>query len=226
MPRNYFWEYSSREEYIVRKRIDTFFSNLWIPCEYIQDNTWYHDCKIRFIYNDIEYEFIVQVKEDELYRYGQTGNLGFDFISAFKYNNDDIKKDCIKNHNRIRKENINDFIENKIKVRKFWKLITCDADIHIFYIEDDNNHETVFLQAYSNYQLQSEEFINYIISHYDLRINKKSDYNLDDDRESAAFFIKPTDTMVKKAEINEVWDLISIYENREDLKNHKSTLFL
>lgn len=225
MPADYFGEYSSREEYIVQKWIHEFFDPQWIDCQYIPDNTGFHDCKIQFEYGWTNYEFIVQIKEEEAYWYDRTWNLWFDFLSAFKYRDDDVKEYVLKNNYRIPSRHIEKFVKNWINVGKFGKLITCDADIHIFYVEEDNTHETKFIHAYNNYTLQSEEYIEYIIGHYKLRVNKKSDYDLADNWESAAFFIKPTEQMIKNAEINHVEDLISICENKDEMMAQKSHLF-
>ena len=72
----------------------------------------------------------------------------------------------------------------------------------------EDKGRTILMIPYSNDKLQNEGFIDYIKSKYRLRINKKSDYGLNDDWESAAFFVKPEDQFLMKCRIDSLDDLI------------------
>lgn len=172
------------------------------------DNTGFHDYKVWFKDGS---EFTVEIKEEEYYWYERTGNLGLDFLSAFNFRNKQCENHWKKNKKCwVPTNEIMNFIRNDIEVSKWGKLKTCDADIQLFYIE--NNDETVLMIPYDNNKLQDREFLNYIMRHYKLRINKKSDYNLNDNWESAAYFVKPDDRRLKKCKINNLDELKSCIE--------------
>ena len=202
---NYFHKYGNREEGILNHWID---SNPWIKdvlVEYKIDHTPYHDWKMDIDYNGEILNFTIHIKEEEIYWYEKTGNLGLDFISAFYFKRPEYKIDLVKNNYCINSSQIENFLNNQITVSKWGKLYTCDSNIHIFYVEDK------FCRAYSNNKLKSKEMINYLKLNYKLRVNKKNEYGLSDDWESAAFFVKPNDLELKKCEINTLKELILTY---------------
>lgn len=84
------------------------------------------------------------------------------------------------------------------------KLKTCDAQVHVFYVKDrvvNGREEPLLLKTYCNSWLKSEEFQRYLLSNYRLRINDKKRYGIEENWHSAAFFVKPEDSMLKKGEI-------------------------
>lgn len=199
-----FTRYSSREDMIIEKWIN---GTEWLVNEvegYEPDNTGFHDYRVQLKDGST---FTVEVKEEEYYWYNRTGNIGLDFISAFHFRSRE-REVYWKNHKYfwVPTYEIGSFLENDIDVLKWGKLITCDADVQLFYVEDKGR--TILMIPYSNYKLQNEGFIDYIKSKYRLRINKKSDYGLNDDWESAAFFVKPEDQFLMKCRIDSLDDLI------------------
>ncbi len=199
---NYFSHYSQRESHIL---------DIWktrsglIPPEWnIQtDNTPYHDAKV--ILPDGT-QFLVQVKEEEAHWYNRTGNIGLDYISAFSFTNKAYEEKCLKVLNHwIPPEEIPTFLKG-IKVEKYGKLITCDAHVHVFYVggkgESGKTEHPLLLKTYCNQWLKSKAFISYLQSRYRMRINNKKAYNIDESWHSAAFFLKPSDNMLCKGEID------------------------
>ncbi|MFY9177788.1 MAG: hypothetical protein WBI74_09295 [Caldicoprobacterales bacterium] len=205
MINNNFTRYSSREGLIVEKWVN---NTYWLRHrveKYEPNNTGFHDYKVRLISGE---EFIVEVKEEEYYWYNKTGNIGLDFISVF-YFTDKARELHWKQAMKywVPSNRIDNFLKNDIIVSKWGKLKTCDAHVQLFYVENAN--KTILLEAYNNFKLQNKEFINYLKSNYRLRINKKSDYNLGDYWESAAFFIKPRDKRLRECKINSFNDLLT-----------------
>ncbi len=204
---NNFQQYSSRERYIIEQWIE---NTAWLKDiveDYTPDNTGFHDYKLRLSNGT---EIIVEIKEEEYRWYGKTGNLGLDFISAFHFKEESYQAFYVSSGYWVDKTRIKHFLNNEIDVKKFGKLKTCDADIQLFYCEDENKN-IVLMKAYNNYLLQDKLFIEYLCDNYRLRINKKSDYHLTDDWESAAFFCNPnTDDRLKGCEIKSIDDLNNI----------------
>ncbi|MEM2175660.1 MAG: hypothetical protein QXI58_08600 [Candidatus Micrarchaeia archaeon] len=177
-----------------------------------RDNTPFHDAVV--IFKD-GLEVIIEVKEEENYWFNKTGNLGLDFISAFKFKNESWEKK-VKNEMRfwIEPEFLEDFLSN-IEILKYGKLVTCDADIHIFYVENDGS--VTFCEAYNNWGLQGD--IEYFKKNFRLRVNDKKRYGLPDNWESAAYFVKPEN--IEKHKIISYEHLIRAVKRRKlrsDLK--------
>lgn len=202
---NNFDRYSSREDYIIKKWID---NNKWlsdIVDSYEPDNTDLHDYQLLLKNGK---KAIIEIKEEEYYWYNKTGNIGLDFISIFYYKSEEIKRFYIKEKLWVKKRTIDSFL-SKIDVQKYGKLKTCDAHIQLFYCEDEKKNP-VLIKAYSNQKLQEESFIEYLMCCYDLRINDKERYELEDKWQSAAFFVKPSDKKLIQCEINSYSDLSNI----------------
>jgi len=199
---DHFSRYSRKESHIL---------DIWkaksglIPHEWnIQkDNTPYHDAKV--ILPDGT-QFLVQVKEEEARWYTITGNIGLDYISAFSFIDKAYETNCLKTLNHwIPPKEISTFLK-KIKVEKYGKLKTCDAHVHVFYVggkgATGKTELPLLLKTYCNKWLKSEAFISYLKSKYRLRINNKKAYNIDESWHSAAFFLSPSDNMLRKGEID------------------------
>jgi hypothetical protein len=197
---DYFRYYSSRELQIL---------NIWaerssfIPqgTKIIPDNTAYHDARVTLPDGT---QFLVQVKEEETKWYNRTGNIGLDFISAFMFKDSEFENLYLNELKRwVPCEKIKTFLE-QIEVLKWGKLRTRDAHVHVFYVKDKvigGREIPLLLKTYCNSWLQSQQFIGYLISAYDLRINDKGVYGISEDWHSAAFFVKPSDPMLQKGEI-------------------------
>ncbi|QUW01729.1 hypothetical protein J8C02_12620 [Chloracidobacterium sp. MS 40/45] len=199
---DHFSRYSRKESHIL----DIWKANSGlIPHEWnIQkDNTPYHDAKV--ILPDGT-QFLVQVKEEEARWYTRTGNIGLDYISAFSFIDKAYETNCLKTLNHwIPPKEISTFLK-KIKVEKYGKLKTCDAHVHVFYVggkgATGKTELPLLLKTYCNQWLKSEAFIDYLKSKYSLRINNKKAYNIDESWHSAAFFLSPSDDMLRKGEID------------------------
>jgi hypothetical protein len=192
---NYFGHYSSRELRILdiwKER-----SGLIPPDSTIErHNTGFHDAKVILPNGTV---FFVQVKEEEKSWYEKTGNIGLDYISAFDFEDQYSKKF----NYWIPPKEIESFL-NKIRVRKWGKLKTCDAQVHVFYVKGrvvNGREEPLLLKTYCNSWLKSEEFQRYLLSNYRLRINDKKRYGIEENWHSAAFFVEPEEPMLKKGEI-------------------------
>ncbi len=203
---SYFNKYSSRELYILEK---------WISCipdlenlveGFSNHNTGYHDAIVKFK-NDWKM-LIVEIKEEEFYWFNKTGNIGLDYISAFKFINELEKQKTISNNFWIKKEDLLNF-KGKIEILKGGKLMTCDSDIQIFYAENSKG-ETIFLRAYNNIKLK--ENINYFETNFNLRINNKAIYDSSTDNwESCAYFVNPNkDVFLKSIEIKTIDNLMEL----------------
>jgi hypothetical protein len=212
---NYFSHYSERELHIL---------GIWVKqsdflphgCRFQQDNTPYHDAKV--ILPDGT-EFLVQVKEEEEYWFAKTGNIGLDYISAFRFKTRDDEHRYLRELNFwVPPEEIATFL-GRIEVDKWGKLITCDAHVHIFYVgrkgELGSSEIPLLLKTYCNNWLRSERFIKYLTSRYRLRINDKRSYDIDEPWHSAAFFLKPSDPMLKVAEIDSFEKLLRCIHSRD-----------
>ncbi len=181
---SYFKDYQDRELYIVEKWIDSI--NIKSIISSIERaNTGFHDIKI--VFNNNFKDLIIEVKEDESYWYERTGNIGFDYISAFQYKNIEIEEFVKKSNLWIKPEKLEYFLSNII-VQKWGKLVTCDAHIQLFYVEKNNRE--LLLNAYPNKELQ--RYLKKIKLNYNMRINNKKDYaSKTDNWESSAYFINP-----------------------------------
>ena len=169
----------------------------------------FHDAKV--ILPDRSTVFLVQVKEEEKRWYQKTGNIGLDYISAFRFINQQYEDQYLKKFcHWIPPEEIGSF-RSRIVVSKWGKLKTCDAQVHVFYVKGrvvDGREEPLLLKTYCNSWLKSEEFERYLLSKYRLRINDKKRYDIKEDWHSAAFFVKPEDPMLKKGEIERYEQLL------------------
>jgi hypothetical protein len=198
MGNDYFIRYQNRETFIMENYIS---DNIWLASlvkEVKKDNTQFHDLLI-VLQND--QKLTVEVKEDEYYWYSRTGNIGLDYLSAFEFKNQGLRRKWLSDNYWIKSKDIQEF-KNEIIVSKYGKLITCDADLQLYVVYDK---ETVkFSQLYSNNKLKQNNFVSYLEKNYNLRVNKKNDYGLKDSWESAAFFVNPLkDLKLKEAEIND-----------------------
>lgn len=221
MSKRYFKKYSDRQIKILSTWIsrNKFIYENIISCK--KEETSFHDAKILINANknsdkDINKsesenvaEIYVEIKEEEFFWFSRTGNIGFDYISAFKFRNNQWKEKVYNEYKFwISKDNIVEFIEN-IEVLKWGKLKMCDADIQLFYVENEKG-EVIFCEAYNNWLLQKN--ISHFEKNYNLRINKKSDYKLEDNWESAVYLLKPKD--VEEYRIKNLSDLINCINMR------------
>ena len=82
MSDKYFKRYESRELFIAENYInDSEWLSLYVA-ELIKDNTSFHDL---IIVSHTGKRHTVEIKEDEYYWYSKTGNIGLDYLSAFKF---------------------------------------------------------------------------------------------------------------------------------------------
>jgi len=204
---NYFEQYSSRELAIVALWIDSIPGLRDITKGISPDNTGYHDCFV--VFNNGFRNLIIEVKEDEEYWYNRTGNVGFDYISAFTYKNKEVQSFAQESKLWIKPDKLEYFLNN-INIDKWGKLKTCDADIQLFYVEDKTTHKIKFIKAYPNQDLQN--YRPEIEKNLSMRINYKNAYaSRTDTWESSAYYINPlTDSYLKKIEINSIDDLENV----------------
>lgn len=203
MSDKYFKKYESRELFIAENFIDdTEWLSMYVA-ELKKDNTPFHDL---IIVSHTGERHTVEIKEDEYYWYSKTGNIGLDYLSAFKFKDSSRRLEWLKNNYWIKSEFLDEF-KNDIEVLKFGKLFTCDADFQLFVVLD--NEKIVFSKLYSNQKLKSPEFVRYLETNYNLRVNKKSDYKLHDNWDSAAYFVNPNeDRLLQNCEVKNIDDII------------------
>lgn len=204
---NYFEQYSSRELAIVALWINSIPGLSEIVKGISADNTGFHDSLI--VFNNGFRNLVIEIKEDEEYWYNRTGNIGFDYISAFKYKDQEIQKFAEDSKLWIKPNDLEYFINN-IDILKWGKLKTCDADIQLFYVEDRKTHNIKFIKAYQNQNLQN--YLPEIEKRLSMRINYKNAYaSRSDTWESSAYYINPlTDPYLKEIEINSIDSLGNI----------------
>lgn len=180
MINNYFNHYGSKEQRIINEWVKTtpWLEKMVKKVEAL--NTGFHDAKITLTNGD---SFLIELKEDELYWYGRTGNVGLDYLSAFNFSANKAKYTTLC-RNWIKPADLEGF-KDSIYVGKWGKLVTCDADVQLFYVKDK------FTIAYNNCLLQDN--LSYFEQNYSLRINNKGPYHIDDPWESASYFVKPRD---------------------------------
>lgn len=180
-------------------------------------NTGFHDAKITLKNGE---KFIIEVKEDEDYWYSRTGNLGFDYISAFRFNSDKAKSYWVKKNDKGQwmgawiNPNKLDLFSNYIKVNKYGKLKTCDSHIQLYsvYEKDENNNKKIkLIKAYSNKRLTDKKFVKNLETTERLRVNNKSDYDSKTDTWDSAFYcLNPlTNQYLIDSEINSLEDLMN-----------------
>ena len=178
MSKDNFTAYTSKEMRIFQTFVD---SNPWLKNElkeFYLDNTSFHDLKCEM---NNGYSFTVEVKEEERYWFDKTGNLGLDYISAFIFKRN--KYLWTRKHKYwVDIEKLKSFMED-INILKWGKLVTCDADVQLFYVKDK------LCRVYDNSKLKSPKFVKYLNSNYKLRINNKHAYNISENWESAAYFV-------------------------------------
>lgn len=189
---NNFTRYTSREAKIMNEWVD---ATPWLK-EIVdrveKDNTPLHDAKLILKNGEV---YTVEIKEEEDYWYSRTGNFGFDYISVFYFNSEKAKQVWLgdgRDNKKywIKRDKLSTF-KNYIKVNKYGKLVTCDADIQLHAVYDKETDNLKLVKAYNSNLLTSGDFVEYVQNSYDLRINKKNNYGLNDDWESAAYMINP-----------------------------------
>lgn len=203
---NNFQKYASKELTIFHNFVEytPWFKSLIEKIE--ADNTGFHDIKCLLKNGQT---LIVEIKEDERYWYDKTGNVGLDYISAFRFLRNRQRWTSGGNYWVVPTE-YSDFLKD-IDVKKWGKLKTCDAHIQLFYVKRK------FAHIYDNRQLQSTNFINYLNATHRLRINKKSDYNLTDNWESAAYFLPIDDDYLRKIQITDATSFEKVFLQKDVL---------
>lgn len=207
---NNFTKYTSREEKIMNDCLDQMPWLKEIVERVEKDNTPLHDAKLILKNGD---EYTVEIKEEEDFWYSKTGNFGFDYISVFYFEdepNDWLGDRTDSRRYWINSDDIEAFIDD-IRVDKYGKLVTCDADIQLHAVYDKKTKLLKMVKLYNSEKLTSVDFNNYVKETYNLRINKKNNYNLDDNWESAAYMINPlTDERLIDCEIKNKQEFLAI----------------
>lgn len=209
MPPDYFGNYSNKQLEIVEMYVS---KTSWIKDEIldiIEDSTSFHDviCTLKS-----GKTLIIQVKEEEAYWFTKTNNLGLDYISAFDFirNSDEYLRT-----RWIKPEDHQKFLDD-IEIRKWGKLITCDADVHLFYVKG------VGFWLYDNHILQSYRTLQWLKSNYKLRINDKKQYGIEEDWDSAAFFVKPSHQVLIQAKIDNLHKLFTAIDTNSHDVNRRN----
>lgn len=201
---NYFDKYGSTQVEIVKKWVA---DNKWlndIVEDIEEESTSFHDVKLKTNIDPKRW-YTVEVKEDEIFWFDKTGNVGLDAISSFNFVNN-IKRWMPFGNNGawIKASDFNSF-KKDIKVDKWGKLYTCDADIQLFFVKDR------ILKAYNNKKIVNTNFQKLIENKYDLRINNKRDYGIGDTWKSAVYLFNPlTDNNFIVLEINNIVDFMKL----------------
>lgn len=205
MHKDNFGIYASRETRIFRFFLQ---NNRWFAREILDfkpDNTGHHDLKCRLKNKKV---LIVEIKQEEARWFSKTGNLGLDYLSAFTFTRN--RERWLKNNHWIKARDYDDFIKDT-QIDKWGKLLTCDADVQLFYVHDH------LCKMYNNAKLQDPRFVMHLNKNLSLRINRKKDYNLADTWESAAYFVPANNKYLQEAEINHVQALnTAIKDNRHN----------
>ncbi len=208
-----FQRYSSREEYIANRWIER--NKDWLPSgtHYIRSNTGYHDGILVVPYEPLSenLEFTVQVKEEEYEQYIKRGNIVLDYISAFYFKDSECRRLYLEDYRRWVSPECLEHFEKCISVDKWGKLKTCDAHLHIFYVENKGNE--VYNKAFDNMMLRSDDFLNYIKSNYSLRITDKEAHGIYESWLSAGFPVKSDDPELNRLVVCSMGQLLAIMED-------------
>lgn len=161
-----------------------------------------------------------EIKEDDFFWYSKTGNVGFDYLSAFEFKgeNERLKHGVIDNKGAwVKKENLTGF-QNDITVFTFGKLFNTEADINIFFVENKEK-EIILLEAMTTEKFQeTKEFLEL---NYSLKINNKSIYKSSTDTwESAAYYVNLKDSYFKDKLLNSVnfIEMVNYHFNKRAFK--------
>jgi hypothetical protein len=193
---NNFEKYSQREALLFNNYLQ---QHSWLANQVLStqpENTGLHD--MRCVLKNGK-SFTIEIKEEENYWYSKTGNIGLDLISSFTYKQNKLYWQA--KNNWIPIAEIQKFLQD-IQVSKWGKLITCDAHVQLYCVEN------VFYTLYNNSLLKQKAFLQFLKTNFPLRINNKANYKLADTWESAAYFINPNITQLQPAVINNMDDLL------------------
>ncbi len=175
---------------------------------YKEDNTAFHDAKV-FLNNSkagfVEIQ-ITHYGENDKEGYRRYGDVRLDLISSFE-----LSKDCYNNflNNSQRWK----FLKNKEHLKKFtslypvkkWgKLITCDADLFYFAVLD-NADRCYLLNIYDNKKLKSQ--VNYFINKFGIKINHK----IGESWGSAFVPVNESDKVLRNCLINGKEDFLRVF---------------
>jgi hypothetical protein len=181
-----------------------------------------HFC--RLVSNEIFFE----IKIDELFWVGKTGNIGFDYISAFQFRNDASRSRWMpKNGAFVDVSSHADFMRD-IEVLSFGKLFQTVADLHVFTVFSEKGQPLIVEAITSSDLIRLRPHFE---EKFSLRINNKVDYESKTDSwESAVYLANPfvdefisaalitPENFVEKMNVHEIRKLAqrSKEQNRED----------
>lgn len=98
-----------------------------------------------------------------------------------------------------------------IRIQTLGTFYQSSNDIIIKMIRDIKTKRQNFF-AYNIRKMKDPAFIRYVERNYDIKINSKKSYDLDDSWESAFFCVKLDDPMLQQTEIKSLDDLTEILE--------------
>ena len=150
----------------------------------------------------------VEIKIEEPTFVLKNRNITLDALSAFEWKEE---------YKEVEKKNFYDYNEllTMIDVKKKGTMFDNTADIILKKVKG-----TSIITAYNNITLTSKTFIDHITSTYQVRVNPKKDYGLNDSWESAFFCVSLSDKELYAAEILSEDDFRKIcLITRENLNN-------
>lgn len=161
------------------------------------------DCYIQTILSDKPLK--VEIKMESFFAL-KSNNFTLDAISMFY-----PKEEIVDYKKRFL---YNDFLEIVDIDKKFLKgnFYTSDADIVLKKIDGFDR-----IYAYNNHGLKSQEFIDYVENHCQLKINPKKEYDLDDKWDSAFYLIKKYDKNLINCEIKTEKDFLNLVKEKDYL---------
>ena len=125
-------------------------------------------------------KILVEVKHEESFWYGKTGNITLDAISAFNFN-DESKN--IYSNNWVQIDQYEQFKES-VTISRMGSIYTSDADFMLKKIMD-----TDFIKLYDMKAIQNN--VANIRKTHPLRINNKERYGINEEWKSATYCVKP-----------------------------------
>lgn len=137
---------------------------------------------------------LFEVKQEGFKRFNNYKEYGIDFISSFRFKNEDMESSWKGLH---KPKEYNDFVKSldiHSNSFKWGKLMYSYSDVWLFYVKDPETGEYIHLEAYKGKDIHTSDFISYLKNNCMFAVNNKSSNQLSfsDKHCSATFYISPS----------------------------------
>ena len=137
---------------------------------------------------------LFEVKQEGFKRFNKYKEYGIDFISSFRFKNEDMESSWKGLH---KPKEYNNFIETfdiNSNSFKWGKLMYSYSDVWLFYTKNPETGEYTNLEAYKGKEIHTSDFLSYLKNNCMFAVNNKSSDQLSfsDKNCSATFYISPS----------------------------------